>query len=89
MQCLNDFETLLTSADVYINRINVCDDSYVQCSNFLSYLIIMCDWYVSVRSIAVEQVFSNFLVPRTLNSGERMQQLCSLYAAVDDHSKKW
>jgi len=43
MQCLNDFETLLTSADVYINRINVCDDSYVQCSNFLSYLIIMCD----------------------------------------------
>jgi len=52
--------------------------------SYLLHVWVMCSWH----SIAVEQVFSQFLVPQTLHDDERMKQLCSLYIAVDDHSKK-
>jgi len=42
-----------------------------------------------VCSIAVEQVFSKFLVPAMLGVDKRMKQLSLLYSTVDDHAKKW
>jgi len=47
------------------------------------------EWYVCAHSIAVEQVLCQYLVSLKLSCDERMKRLCSLYAAVDDLSKKW
>jgi len=52
-------------------------------------LVYWCDWCVCERSIAVEQVFSQFLVPYTLHCDERMKQLCAIYISIDSHSKRW